>query len=86
MQKSRTEIKSTLKGYLYMELPKRRLFLHGFFLYQFKYFSLLWMFHNRGKNYKINRLHERCLRIIYSDKESAFIELLNNDNSVSIHK
>ena len=30
-------------------------------------------------------LHERCLRIIYNDKQSSFTELLNKDNSVSIH-
>ena len=29
--------------------------------------------------------HERCLRIIYDDKHSTFEELLNKDNSVSIH-
>ena len=30
-------------------------------------------------------LHERCLRIIYNDKQSSFTELLNKDSSVSIH-
>ena len=30
-------------------------------------------------------LHERCLRIIYNDKQSSFTELLNKDNSASIH-
>ena len=30
-------------------------------------------------------LYERCLRIIYNDKQSSFTELLNKDNSVSIH-
>ena len=34
---------------------------------------------------KINRLHERCLRIIYCDKQSSFQELLEKDSSVSIH-
>ena len=43
------------------------------------------MNHSRGLNNKINRLHERCLRIIYDDKCSNFEELLNKDNSVSIH-
>ena len=36
-------------------------------------------------NNKINRLHERCLRMIYNDKISNFEELLTKDNSVSIH-
>ena len=37
---------------------------------------IIWMFRSRGKNNKINRLHEKCLQIIYSDKESTFTELL----------
>ena len=43
------------------------------------------MFHIRNLNNKINRLHERCLRVIYNDKTSSFEQLLENDNSVSIH-
>ena len=43
------------------------------------------MFHSHSLNNKINRLHERCLRIIYNDKHSNFEELLVKDNSVSIH-
>ena len=30
-------------------------------------------------------LHERCLGIIYNDKQLSFTELLNKDNSVLIH-
>ena len=37
------------------------------------------------KNGKINRLHERCLRIIYNGKASNFEQLLGKDSSVSIH-
>ena len=40
---------------------------------------------NRSLNNKINRLHERSLRIVYSDKTSDFSELLEKDGSVSIH-
>ena len=43
------------------------------------------MFHNRSLNHKKNRLHERCLRIIYNDGHSSYDELLNLDNSVSMH-
>ena len=35
-------------------------------------------------NNRINRLHERCLRIVHSDKTS-FFELLEKDGSVTIH-
>ena len=43
------------------------------------------MCHSRTNNSKINRLHERCLRIVYNDKQSSFNELLEKDGSVSIH-
>ena len=44
------------------------------------------MCHSRIINKKINRLHERCLGIIYCDKQSSFEELPEKDSSVSIHK
>ena len=44
------------------------------------------MYQNRTTNRKINRLRERCLRIIYNDKQSSFKILLEKDSSVSIQK
>ena len=43
------------------------------------------MCHNRTYNNKISGLRERCLRLIYNDKRSSFEDLLEKDNSVSIH-
>ena len=43
------------------------------------------MFHNTGLNNKINRIHERALWITFNDKSSTFQELLDKDNSVTIH-
>ena len=43
------------------------------------------MSHIRTNNNKINRLHERCLRLIYNDKKSSFKDLLEKGGSVSIH-
>ena len=43
------------------------------------------MFHNRTLNNKINRLHERALRLVYTDEKLSFHQLLEMDNSVSIH-
>ena len=40
----------------------------------------------RTANNKINRLHERALRIAYEDFESTFEELLTKDGSVTIHQ
>ena len=69
----------------YMDFAKRRLLVNAFFYSQFNYCQLVWMCHNQTNNNKINRLHERCLRLIYNDKKSSFKDLLQKDRSVSIH-
>ena len=43
------------------------------------------MFCSRQMNTKINRIHERALRIIHKDYTSSFTELLIKDNSLTIH-
>ena len=51
---------------------------------QFGYCPLVWMFHSRSLNNKINRIHERALRITYNDKSSSFQKFLGKDNSITI--
>ena len=43
------------------------------------------MFHSRIINNKINRLHERCMCLLYGDKLSSFVKLLEQGKSVTIH-
>ena len=43
------------------------------------------MFHSRTLNNKINRLHERALRLAYADDKLTFQELLDLDKSITIH-
>ena len=52
---------------------------------RFSYCPLIWMLHSRRLINKINSIHERALRITYPDNRSAFKELVNKNNSVSIH-
>ena len=44
------------------------------------------MNHNRPTNKKINKLHDRAQRLIYCDHSSNFEELLQRENSVTIHQ
>ena len=69
-----------------ININKRRMLMNSFFRSQFNYYPLIWMCHNRINNRKTNRLHERCLRTIYNDKQSSFIKLFGKDNSVSIYQ
>ena len=65
----------------YMSLDKHHMVMKAFIESHFNYFLLIWMFHSRTLNNKINRLHERALRIVYSDYKSSFCELLEKDKS-----
>ena len=53
-----------------------------FLTLKFNYCLLFRMCHSRWNNTKINNFHERCLRLIYSDKKSSYEELLGKDASV----
>ena len=44
------------------------------------------MFHDRSVNRKINKIHERALRIAYKNSCTSFENLLEKAESVSIHQ
>ena len=64
---------------------KLKLIMRTFIESQFNYCPLIWMFHSRTLNDKINKLHERALRLVYKDDTLTFQQLLQKDNSVTIH-
>ena len=43
------------------------------------------MCHSKTLNNKLNKLHERGLRLVYDDRQSTYEELLNIGISVTIH-
>ena len=70
----------------YIETNKLKIIMRAFIETEFNYCPLTWMFHNGTLNNKINKLHERALRITYKDEKSTFSELLEKDKSVTIHE
>ena len=84
-RKASAKVSALLRIALYIDLLKRKQIMNAFFKSQFSYSPLTWMIHSRKLNNKINRLHERCLRVTYNDGLSSFEELLERDNSVSVH-
>ena len=68
-----------------MNKEKLRILMKAFIESQFSYCPLVWMFHSRTLNNIINKLHERAIRLVYKGDKLSFQQLLNMDNSVSIH-
>ena len=68
-----------------MSLEKRRIVITTFVESQFNYRLLIWMLHSRTLKNEINRLHEKSLRIVYSDYKSSFNTLLEKGDCFSLH-
>ena len=58
--------------------------MKSFITSQFLYCLLIWMFHNRNMKNRINRIHEKDLRLVYDDSQDLFFsDLLLKDKSVT---
>ena len=68
-----------------LSFNKRRTLLKAFLETQFKYCPIVWMFHSRHTNKKVNRLHERALKSIYDDNISTFDQWFALNKSFCTH-
>ena len=68
-----------------MNKDKLRVLVKAFVESQFGYCPLIWMFHGRSLNNKINKLHGRALRLVYKNETLSFDELLDLEESFTIH-
>ena len=59
--------------------------MNSFFNSQFNYCPLVWMFHRRSINNKINSLRKRVFRIVNNDFKSSFENILEKGATASIH-
>ena len=64
---------------------QKKVLMDSFIKSQFGFSPLVWMFHDRGVNAQVNKIHERALRFVYEDDIRSFEELLEMDGSVNIH-
>ena len=60
--------------------------MKALFELQFGYCPLIWIFHSRGVNNKINHLQERLLPIVYKDNISSLEDSLKKNRSFTIHQ
>ena len=70
----------------YLSKDKLRMIMNTYIKSQFNYCPLIWMFHNRLLNDKIDKLHERALGFVYSGENLTFQQLLEKDNSITVHQ
>ena len=86
LKKGNQKLHALMRISKYLEEDKLKVIMKTFIESQFNYCPLIWMCHSRILNNKINRLHERALRVVYKNKELTFEQLLSRDNSFTIHE
>ena len=84
-KKASPKVSALSRIFPFMDLTKKCFLMNSFFTSQFSYCSLIWFCHSRTVNNRINKLHKRCLRIVYNDKKSPLKGLLKTDKSVPKH-
>ena len=86
LKKANCKLHALMRVSKYMTQEKLRILLKAFIESQFNYCPLIWMCHSRELNRKINKLHERALRLVYKDTNLTFEQLLEKDNAFTIHE
>ena len=86
LKKANSKLYALMRVSKYLSQEKLRLLLKSFIEAQFNYCPLIWMCHSRALNNKINKLHERALRVVYKDKSLTFEQMLLRDGSFTIHQ
>ena len=86
LSEANKKLNSLMRVSKFMKQDKLRILLKSFIESLFNYCPLIWMFQNITLNNKINKLHERALRIVYKDKSLSFNELLERDRAHTIHE
>ena len=86
-KKASKKLHALARIFKYVETSKRRVLVNSFITSQFSYCPLIWEFHSRRMEHRINKIHERALRLIYpSYSKLTFEELLDKNETASIHQ
>ena len=85
-KKASQKLNALLRVTWSLNFDQRKLFLNAFITSYFSYAPVVWMFHSRKLNNRINNIHERARRLVYKDYTSSFDDLIATDNSFKIHQ
>ena len=69
----------------YIDPIKSEILMNSFIRSQFNYCPLVWMFHDRTTNSKLNRIHERALRLVCKESESELEKLKKKYGTIHQH-
>ena len=71
----------------YMDINKQRMLMKTFLSSLLSYCPLIWIFHSRKMEFRINTIHKSALKLVYEHSRNlTFHKLLPKDKSVNVHQ
>ena len=70
----------------FTSLFQRKTLSNSFIKSQFSYCPLIWMFTSKGLDEKINRIHEKSLRLVLNDHQPTLDEILDPLKEKTLHQ
>ena len=68
----------------YLDVNSRKIIYNSFVSCNFNYCPLVWHFCGKVNNSKLEKIHERALKIIYNNYDSSYEELISTSNSTTL--
>ena len=85
LTKGNQKLRALMRVSKYMSTERLVVIMKAFIESQFNYCPLVWMFHSKKLQSRLDKLHERALRVAYKDDISSFEDLLKKDNTFNLH-
>ena len=85
LRKGNQKLRALMRVSKYMCTERLVVIMKAFIEALFNYCPLVWMFHSKKLQNRLDKLHERALRVAYKDDISSFEDLLKKDNSFNLH-
>ena len=80
-KKASQKVSAVTKISSLMRFEQRKRIVDLFIISHFSNYPMVWMFHSRRLNNRIDHIHERALKIIYQGYNSSFKELPRKDKT-----
>ena len=85
MKKTNQNLHAVARLSTYINPIKLEILVNSFIKSQFNYRPLVWMFHDRVLNSKLNLIQERVLRLVCKGSETEYEKLMNKTFTIHQH-
>ena len=84
-KKAAKQLNSLKRLSQFMGHKEKKTLVNSFILCHFNYCPLVWMLCSKGSQHKLEKIHERALRLANSDYTSSYEVLLANSKETTVH-